>query len=284
MVNTVSKIDITITSPAEGASVTGSSVMVEGTVNNSFGNETGITVNRMNIASLSGNTFAVNRVPLIEGVNTITVTAVDTIGTTATKSITVNATTAANYIRLTAYPESSMAPMGVNLRINGSFSIVNPVITPQGPATVEQLVSDNPDEYKYRIATEGLYYFTAQVTGPDNNVYQDTVAVTALSPQIDALLRGKWEEMKSALSNQDINGAVLNFVSDTQANYNKLFTGLKSVLPSYVAELYTTQVDLISIEDNKATYRISVTRNGTALSFHLLFIQDYNGIWKIWKY
>ena len=196
MVNTVSKIDITITWPAEGAFVTGSSVMVEGTVNNSFGNETGITVNRMNIASLSGNTFAVNRVPLIEGVNTITVTAVDTIGTTATKSITVNATTAANYIRLTAYPESSMAPMGVNLRINGSFSIVNPVITPQGPATVEQLVSDNPDEYKYRIATEGLYYFTAQVTGPDNNVYQDTVAVTALSPQIDALLRGKWEEMR----------------------------------------------------------------------------------------
>jgi len=212
------------------------------------------------------------------------VTAVDTIGTTATKSITVNATTAANYIRLTAYPESSMASMEVNLRINGAFSIVNPVITPQGPGTVEQLVSDNPDEYKYRIATEGLYYFTAQVTGPDNNVYQDTVAVTVLSPQIDALLRGKWEGMKSALSNQDINGAVLNFASDTQANYNKLFTGLKSVLPSYVAELYTTQVDLISIEDNKATYRISVTRNGTVFSFHLLFIQDYNGIWKIWKY
>jgi hypothetical protein len=177
-----------------------------------------------------------------------------------------------------------MAPMGVNLRINGSFSIVNPVITLQGPATVEQLTNDNPDEYKYRIATEGIYYFTAQVTGPDNKVYQDTVAVTVLSPQIDALLRGKWEGMKSALGNQDINGAVLNFASDTQANYNKLFTGLKSVLPSYVAELYTTQVDLISIEDNKATYRISVTRNGTALFFHLLFIQDYNGIWKIWKY
>ncbi len=75
MVNTVSKIDITITSPADGTSVTGSSVMVEGTVNNSFGNETGVTVNKMYIASLSNNAFAVNRVPLIEGANTITVIA-----------------------------------------------------------------------------------------------------------------------------------------------------------------------------------------------------------------
>ncbi len=174
--------------------------------------------------------------------------------------------------------------MEVTLRINGSFSIANPAITPTGPGTVEQLTSDNPDEYKYRITTEGIYYFTAQVTGPDNNVYQDTVAVTVLSTQVDALLRGKWEGMKTALSNQDINGAILNFASDTQSSYSKLFTGLKSVLASYAAELYATQVNLISIENNKATYKILVTRDGTAFSFYLLFIQDYNGIWKIWKY
>jgi hypothetical protein len=258
--------------------------MVEGTVNNSFGNETGVAINGMYIASLSNNAFAVNRIPLVESANTITVTAVDTMGTMATKSITVNATAAANYIRITANPESSMAPLDVTLRINGSFSIANPVIIPTGPGTVAQLTSDDPVEYKYRITTEGIYYFTAQVTGPDNRVYQDTVAVTVLSSRVDELLRGKWEGMKTALNNQDINGAIFNFASDTLGSYSKLFTGLKPILLNIAGELYTSQVNLISIENNKATYEILVTRSGTTFSFQLIFIQDNNGIWKIWKY
>lgn len=49
--------------------------------------------------------------PLLEGQNTITAIATDIAGNTATTSITVNAVTTGNYIRLTANPESGISPM-----------------------------------------------------------------------------------------------------------------------------------------------------------------------------
>lgn len=49
--------------------------------------------------------------PLLEGQNTITAVATDTEGNTAVTSITVNAVTTGNYIRLTATPESGISPL-----------------------------------------------------------------------------------------------------------------------------------------------------------------------------
>lgn len=283
-VNIVSRIDVTITSPVNGASLTGSSVMVRGTVNNSLGYETGVTVNGLCIASLSDGQFAVNNVPLLPGANTITVTAVDTSGTTASSSVAVTATQEADYVRLRAFPDSGMAPLETTIRVSGSFTIADPIITPQGPGTVEQLPGFGPDEYRYKMTTPGIYYFTVQATGPDGVAYQDAAAVTVLSTQLDTLLRAKWEEMKTALNNRDVNGAVRNFASDTQSDYEKLFTSLTPILSNVVGELYTTHINLISTANNKATYEIIVTREGRPLSFQLQFVQNGNGIWKIWKY
>jgi DNA-binding beta-propeller fold protein YncE len=129
---TIGHIDITINSPAAGASINSNSVIVTGSIANAANIETGVTVNGV-AAALINNQFAINNVPLTEGQNTITVTATDTNGTTATKSIIVNAANIVNYIKLSAYPESGAAPMEVTLRINGTFSIANPVITSTGP-------------------------------------------------------------------------------------------------------------------------------------------------------
>lgn len=283
-VNIVSRINLTITSPVNGASLTGSSVMVRGTVSNTLGYETGVTVNGMYIASLSDGQFAVNNVPLLPGANTINVTAVDTSGTAATSSVAVTAAQEENYVHLRTFPDSGIAPLETTMRVSGSFTVADPVITPQGPGAVEQLPGFGPDEYRYSMTTPGIYYFTAQVTNPDGVVYQDTVAVTVLSAQLDTLLRAKWEEMKTALNNGDISGAVRNFAPETQSDYQQLFTSLTPVLASAVGELYTTHINLISAANNRAIYEIIVTREGRTLSFQLQFVQDGNGIWKIWKY
>lgn len=277
-------IDLTITSPSDGASVIGSSVMVKGTVVNYAGAETGVTVNGV-IATLFNNEFAVNQIPPTEGLNKITVSATDADGTTVKKSITVNAANAINYIKLSAYPESGTAPLEVTLKINGTFSITNPAITATGPGAVEQIAGTNPDEYIYKLNTEGIYYFTVQAIGPDENTYSDTIAVTALSLAfIDAKLKNIWQAMKEALSQQDIDGAILYFTSDTQGMYKKLFSGLEADLPNIVNELNTTQINLISLKNNKAIYEIVVARDGNTYSFPLQFRQDNNGIWKIRRY
>lgn len=275
---------IVISSPADGANISGNRVFVRGSISNPAGVETGVTVNGLP-ASLSNNQFAVNDVPLNTGQNTITVVATDINGTKATKSITVHANIPENFIELSAYPESGVAPLEVALRINGTFSITDPVITATGPGTVEQIPSDNPDEYRYRLNSEGIYSFTLQAIGPGGNAYTDTRSITVLPLQkMDTLLKRKWSELKTALNSSDIDAASLSFVSESRNIYKNLYNDLRPILQDVVNELNMAPIHMIAIGGAKATYEIIVTRDGIAYSFQLEFLKDTDGIWRIYKF
>ncbi len=272
-------IAIMITAPVDGSTINGSEIMVKGQITNPTGNETGVNVNGI-IAALTNNEFAVNHVPLTEGANTITVTSVDTAGTTVTKSITVNAVPAADYIRISANPESAAEPMEVFLRINGSFTISNPVITTVGPGAVEQLVSDDPEEYGYRMNMGGIYYFTAQAVGPDSNTYQDTIAITVLPlAQIDTLLRAKWSAIAGAMQQKDTEAALDMMLPYSRDKYQIMFDLLKDQLPDIVS----TYLDLVleSIQEKRAWYELTAMENGTLSAYRVGFMQDTNGLWYI---
>lgn len=278
-------ITLTITSPSNGATINGPNVMVKGSVANSGGYETGVTVNGV-VANTYGNQFTANRVPLEEGTNIITATATDTHGHTATVSITINAVTTGNYIRLTADTESGIAPLEATLSIDGSFSITNSSVTVTGPAQPEFL-SSSADEYKVRMTVEGIYYYTAIVTGPDANQYQDTIAITVMNQtQLDNLLKGIWDEMKTALLSQDINSALTYFISDSRQLYNDIFTALSAQLPQLVQDMQDIQ--LIYVENNSAKYRIRRTElcggQMSTITYYIYFAVDENGTWKIYKF
>ena len=276
-------ITLNITYPLDGSTIFRPDVMVIGDIINTTGNETGITVNGI-VATVYGNQFIANHVPLTEGSNTITAIATDTAGDTALASIIVNAVTTGDYIRLTSNIESGISPLEVTLKIDGSFSILNSTMSVAGPAMPEFLES-TVDEYRVRMTVEGIYYFTASVIGPDMNVYQDTIALVVMNEtQLDNLLRVKWEGMKTALGTGDINGAIVNFDSDSQGIYQDQFTALGTVLPDIVNELNTAIVNLVSLEDRIAEYEILVIREGVTFSFHLKFSKDSDGLWKIWSY
>lgn len=197
---TTSTITLTINSPADSSSISRPDVMVTGTVTNPGGYETGVTVNGV-VAIVYGNQFVANHVPLQEGVNVITATATDTSGNTAVASITVTATTSEKYIRLTADTQSGVAPLATTLRIDGSFSITNSTLNATGPVQPE-IVTLSAAQYQVNMTAEGIYYFTANVTGPDGNPYQDTLAVVALNATtLDSLLRSKWTAMTTSLGN-----------------------------------------------------------------------------------
>jgi hypothetical protein len=238
------------------------------------------------VATVYNGQFFVNHVPLTEGSNTITVTATDTAGNTASVAIIVNAVTTMPYVELHANIESGIAPLEVTLKIDGSFSITNSTITYTGPAQPETLYS-SVDEYRLKLTTEGVYYFTASVTGPDSNVYQDTVAIVVLNTsQLDALLRAKWEAMKTALANQNISGALNYYTEETKQLYNDIFTALNAQLPQLVQDMQNIQ--LIYVEDNTAEYRIrkdDVYGGQTVtITYYIYFMIDRDGIWKIYRF
>ena len=276
-------ITLDITSPSDGTTLSRPDVSVEGTISNTSGAETGVVVNGI-IAGVSGGHFAANDIPLTEGQNTITVTATGSNGATAAKSITVNAAVTDNFIKLTSYPDSGVAPLTVTLRVNGSFSTTNPLITSTGPGSVDNPVSDNPDEYKYSITTEGLYTFAATVTGPDGNTYTDGIKIPVLSrTQIDTLLRTKWAGLKNALTERNIPAALTLFRPISRSRYLTKFNLLTDKLPAIVA----AQTDLIldSIEGDFAFYELKTLENGSAFSYRVIFSREpSSGLWLIEEY
>jgi hypothetical protein len=276
---TKNRIDMTITAPADGTTVMGQSVMVTGIAGNSSNGETGLTVDGI-AANLMGGQFAVSHVPLSPGANTITVTATDIDGTTATKSFTVMAAATEHNIRLTAYPDSGVAPLEVTVRINGSFSIANPSVASHGPNPVELLPTGNPDEYKYRINTEGVYHFTAQAMGPDGNAYQDSVSVTVLPlGQIDNLLRAKWAAFTDAMQQKNTTAALKFMLTYSRGRYQVMFDILNDQLPNIVS----TYGDLVldSIEGDRAWYELKARQDGGLFSYRVGFMKDADGLWRL---
>lgn len=276
-------ITISIASPEDGGTINSSDVMVKGAIINSTGNETGVTVNGV-LGDVYGNQFIANHVPLTEGSNTLTIAATDTAGNTGTSSITVNALTSENYIRLTSNMESGIAPLEVSLRLEGTFSITESNLNITGPVQPEML-SSSPEEYIIKLIAEGIYYFTASVTGPDDIVYQDTVAIIVLNrTQMDNLLKAKWDGMKTALAAGDINSAAANFSIGTQAVYRDQFMALQPVVSDIVNELTAAEVAMVSVTKQIVEYEIIAIREGNPVSFNLKFVQDNDGLWKIWSY
>ena len=90
--------------------VMGAIVMVKGTVTNTTGNETGVTINGI-VATVYGNQFVANQISLVEGSNTITVTATDTAGNTAITAITRRMW----IMPPTLYPMNPMAQKTINI-------------------------------------------------------------------------------------------------------------------------------------------------------------------------
>jgi hypothetical protein len=244
-----------------------------------------VTVNGI-VATVYGNQFVANHIPLTDGTNTITVTAKDTTGKYATTSITVNAITTGNYIGLTSNIESGISTLEAILKIDGTFGITSSTITATGPAQPEILES-TADEYRIKMTTEGIYYITANATGPDNIMYQDTIGIVVLNrTQLDNLLKGKWEGMRTALTARNVDAAANYFAQETKPLYAELFNAMRDSLPQIAQEMQGIQ--LLSVKGNTAKYFLTRSESyggkTVNMTYYIYFVIDGDGSWRIYRY
>ncbi len=284
---TLSPITLTITSPLDSETINRSDVMVTGTVSNSTGNETGITVNGI-VAVVSNGEFFVNHVPLVEGENTITANAVDTADNTATASITVTSDTTVPYVTLNANIESGIAPLESYFTVSTSIpnSVAKYDFDYEGDSVIDYTGATFED-ISVIYSTEGVYYPTITVTDSQSNTYTDTIAIVVLNvTELDALLQAKWSAMKTALGNQDVDGALNNFAGSSRDHYNVFFTALISQLPQIVQDMQ--EIQLIYSENNMAKYRIRKNEVFGAqtleITYYIYFVIDFDGVWKIGRF
>ena len=270
-------LEIKITSPIEGETINKSKTIVKGTIKTDT-KDLGIKVNGI-LAEISGNEWTANNIPLGIGTNTITATATDSQGNTDTKTITVNTNDITQKVELSANITSGIPHLQVFFSASISVTPASYQMDFEGDGVIDY-TGTTFENISRTYTTEGIFYPTVTVTDEQGNTYSDTIAITVLSKtEIDALLKGKWEGMKGALAQNNINSVVNYFDTFSKDAYKEMFTALSSRLPQIVQEL--NDIRLIRVIENTAEYDIRTIRNGKEYSFYLLFVRDGNGLWKI---
>jgi len=277
-------VSVVIDSPAEGATIVGPDVNASGTIINTSGAETGVTVNGMP-ATVTGNRFIVNHAPLTLGSNTISITATDANGltTSATRNVTV---TTGNYIRISSNIESGTGPLDMNLRIDGSFAVTAPTIHVTGPGGAATLTPVSETEYTAKLTSDGAYVVTATATGPDGQVYTDSVTITVMSRyQLETLLKAKWGAINDKITRGDIEAAVLYLKSAKQAYFRELFTALGSQLPQLATG--SPPLEFVYVTNDVAKCRVfqqeTVQGQNVKIGYPVYFEKE-GGIWRLKQY
>ena len=198
--------------------------------------------------------------------------------------ITINTETQQEFIRLTATPTSSVLDQAgiLNVTFEAEAYLANPVSSyswdfdGDGTSEITGTEATVIAQYQY----PGLYFPRLTVTDTQGNTYSETTLVNVLSrEEMDALLKSKWEGVRSALLSGDIEGALVFFSEFTKQDYRELFSALSSWLPAIVQEM--SDIELIKYSRNAAIYDIRTIRDGIEYSFQLLFTKDAYGLWRI---
>ncbi len=277
-------LEIKITSPTDGETINKAKIMVRGTVKSDT-RDVGIIVNGV-IAETTGNDWIANNIPLAIGTNTITATATDSYGNTDTKTITVYTNDITHQVELSSNITSGIAPLQVFFSASILFIPVSYQMDFEGDG-VSDYTGPTFENISHTYTSEGIFYPTITVTDDQGNTYSDTIAITVLNKtEIDALLKGKWEGMKGALANQNVNSALNYFAEEVKQHYSEIFTALFAQLPQIVQDMQ--EIQLIYTKNNTAKYRIRKNElyggQMLTITYYIYFTVDIDGLWKIYKY
>ncbi len=125
--------------------------------------------------------------------------------------------------------------------------------------------------------TEGVYYPTITVTDDQGMTYADTIAIVVINQtDLDALLQAKWNAMKTALGNQDVEGAVVYFTENSKDMFRYNFELMQSILPTIVQDMES--ITMQKGKDGLVVYEMFKLQDGTERSYYIEFIKDTNGI------
>jgi hypothetical protein len=270
---------VTITEPADGATVPEDSVLVRGTVY-AGGAEVGVSVNGVP-AFITGTEWAA-QIPLVAGSNGISATATTATGAQATTAITVQVTQPQEaLVALTASPVSGLAPLTVRFEVESGLE--RPIIRYE----FEQNGDGTPDLTSATFENVEVTYTDAGIIVPTLTVVDDrgeTVTATTIIQVLDqadtiALFQAKWEALKAALAARDIPRATAEFAFGVRPRFEQVLRALDANLPSIAPTLGT--VAITRVTDGLAEGVTQRVQGGKTYLYFIYWAPDVDGIWRI---
>ena len=274
-------VQVRIMSPTDGATVSAGPLLVRGTVD-AGGAEVGVSVNGLPAAVQEG-VFLV-QVPVTPTTTTLLAVATTPTGASGSQTIAlaVSPPTRDDLV-LSVVPSSGVAPLTVAFSLSGA-----PAGTLELDADGDGVVDFTGDTLEGQVFTylrPGLYLPAVTVTdaGGARQTIRALVQVFDLTV-LDGALQAKWTALREALRRSDVDATVSLFALSSREAYRDQLTALAGVgaLLQVGNDLGTLR--LVQVRQGAVTYDLRSARNGVEYSFHVLFVVDEDGVWRLWAF
>ena len=270
---------IKITSPANGSTVTGPEVLVQGTMPASFGPDVAVNVNGTRALAGNGSFAALVRVDT--SVSALTAVASDASGATLdddTVAITVEPGPVEAAVTLHASPAVGLAPLSVELTLMSTVAVGQIALDQDGDGDID-FQGPTLDGLRFTYGQPGVYLATATVTNGTGS-HQATALVQVYDrPSLEALLQAKWEAMKDALRRGDAEAALRFIAAGARDRYRRAFEVIVADLPQI-----DTILGAITFADAwgyEVTFTMPRSDAGVQKTFEVRFGVDADGIWRL---
>jgi len=174
-------------------------------------------------------------------------------------------------------------PFNTTLKLDGTFGFTQNPDVSASSNNVDIVKNSGEFTYNTIISETGLYYVTAEAQR-DGNSYTDTIALLVNNQStLDAMMQAKWDGMKTALVNGDIQGALNYYQESSKEKYQKIFEALTDQLHGVASAM--RDIELVYINEKVAKYRIKKQEilQGQIydITYFIYFVKGYDGLWKV---
>jgi hypothetical protein len=238
------------------------------------------------LATVTGNgEFFLNSVPLTLGSNVLTLTVKTMDGQTAAQTITVNRATGPAPFTFVANAARVIDSLSVGFTLTSRANVpvgrVELSCTDGGAVSLTAADIAGVSGATCTYAAPGLHTARVSVFDPTSTLIYTATQSTymATTREIGRTVRGVYTVMQGRLKGNNIAAALNAFTTDSQPQYNDIFTALGAGLPAAAGQL--GQITELHLSGNTAEILLLRAEDGGNALYivHLMYCQD--GIWRI---